>query len=178
MARRTRDRVFAWVVVIAFTFSTLSVSVAIIWQLMAEKKDSKQSAQQTPAEKNNPNKLKGKQMQDFTPIAEVTELQVIDLQAGDGQEVKAGDKLTVDYTGAVAATGKVFESSLDSGQQATFPLDGVIVGWQEGLLGMKVGGKRRLVIPAEKAYGAQSPSSDIPANAALVFDVTLHKIGQ
>jgi peptidylprolyl isomerase len=178
MARRTRDRVFAWVVVIAFTFSTLSVSVALIWQLMAENRDSKQAAQQAEAVKNNPNKLKGKQMQDFTPIADVTELQVIDLQAGDGQEVKAGDTLTVDYTGAVAATGKIFESSLDSGQKAEFPLDGVIVGWQEGLLGMKVGGKRRLIIPAEKAYGAQSPSADIPANAALVFDVTLHKIGQ
>ncbi len=178
MARRTRDRVFAWVVVIAFTFSTLSVSVAIIWQIMAEKKDSKQSSQRTVPEKNDPNKLKGKQMQDFTPIADVAELQVIDLKAGDGQEVKAGDTLTVDYTGAVAATGKVFESSLDSGQQATFPLDGVIKGWQEGLIGMKVGGKRRLIIPAEKAYGAQSPSADIPANAALVFDVTLHKIGK
>lgn len=184
MARR-KDRIFAWVVVIAFAFSTLSVSVALIWQLVDENKQNKQAQQQlenvkkqSEKDANDPNKLKGKQMQDFTPIADVKELQVIDLKAGDGQEVKAGDTLTVDYTGAVAATGKVFESSLDSGQKATFPLDGVIQGWQEGLVGMKVGGKRRLIIPAEKAYGAQSPSPDIPANAALVFDVTLHSIGK
>lgn len=178
MARRTRDRVFAWVLVSAFTFSTLSVSVALIWQLVAENKQNKQTAQQIEAENNDPNKLKGKQMPDFTPIAEVKELQIIDLKPGDGQAVKAGDTLTVDYTGALATTGKIFESSLDSGQQATFSLDGVIVGWQEGLVGMKVGGKRRLIIPAEKAYGAQAQGPDIPANSALVFDVTLHKIGQ
>jgi peptidylprolyl isomerase len=175
MARK-RDRIFALVVVVAFTISTLSVSIALIWQLASENKDNKKTQQQLEAAQNDPNKLKGKQMQDFTPIAQVDDLQIIDLQAGTGDEVKATDTLTVDYTGAVAATGKIFESSLDSGQKAEFPLSGVITGWQEGLLGMKVGGKRRLIIPAEKAYGAQSPSPDIPANAALVFDVILHGI--
>ncbi|HSX32179.1 MAG TPA: FKBP-type peptidyl-prolyl cis-trans isomerase, partial [Candidatus Saccharimonadales bacterium] len=85
----------------------------------------------------------------------------------------------VDYTGAVAATGVIFQSSLDSGQPVSFPLGNVIQGWQEGIPGMKVGGTRRLIIPAAKAYGASPPQgSNIPANADLVFDVTLHKIGQ
>jgi FKBP-type peptidyl-prolyl cis-trans isomerase len=91
--------------------------------------------------------------------------------------VKASDTITVDYTGAVAATGIIFQSSLDSGQQATFALKQVIPGWTQGIPGMKVGGTRRLLIPANLAYGANPPSgSGIPANAALVFDVTVHKI--
>ena len=116
-------------------------------------------------------------MQNFTPVATVTELQATDLTPGNGDEVKAGDTVTVDYTGAVAATGTVFQSSLDSGQPVTFGLNDVIVGWKEGLVGMKVGGTRRLLIPAEKAYGANPPAG-IPVNAALVFDVTLHSIGK
>jgi FKBP-type peptidyl-prolyl cis-trans isomerase len=83
----------------------------------------------------------------------------------------------VDYTGAVAATGTIFESSLDTGQPANFPLSGVIKGWQEGIPGMKEGGKRRLIIPADLAYGA-SGNGTIPPNAALVFDVTLISVGQ
>jgi peptidylprolyl isomerase len=171
---KRRDRIFILVIVAAFLFTTIGVSVATILAIMSEKKQTN-TAQQAPPP-SSANKLKGTNMQDFTPVPNVTELQVTDLQPGTGEEIKATDTLTVDYTGAVAATGKVFESSLDSGQPATFALSGVIQGWQEGLLGMKVGGKRRLIIPAEKAYGAQSPSPDIPANAALVFDVTLHKI--
>ena len=69
-----------------------------------------------------------------------------------------------------------FESSLDSGQQATYGLNQFIQGWTEGLVGMKEGGVRRLVIPAAKAYGENPPSADIPANADLVFDVTLHTV--
>jgi len=87
--------------------------------------------------------------------------------------------VTVDYTGAVAATGVIFQSSIDSGQPVTFSLDQVIDGWKEGMVGMKIGGKRRLIIPADKAYGANPPqNSGIPANAPLVFDVTLYSIGQ
>lgn len=174
---KTRDRIFIIVIAVTFLVSSVGVSVAALWAVLSENKDNSTETAQTQ-ETNNPNALKGKQMQDFTPVQSVDKLEVIDLQPGTGQEVKAGDQLTVDYTGAVATTGKVFESSLDSGQQATLGLDQVIDGWKEGLVGMKVGGKRRLVIPAEKAYGAQSPSPDIPANSPLVFDITLHKIGQ
>ena len=117
-------------------------------------------------------------MQNFTPVSSVTSLQTTDLTPGTGATVKAGDTVTVDYTGAVAATGVIFQSSLDSGQPVTFSLSQVIAGWTEGIPGMKVGGTRRLLIPASLAYGANPPSgSGIPANAALVFDVTLHSIG-
>ena len=112
-------------------------------------------------------------------MSHIDSLQKQDTTEGTGPEVKAGDTVTVDYTGAVAATCVIFQSSLDTGQPASFPLSNVIQGWQEGIPGMKVGGTRRLLIPAAQAYGANPPQgSGIPANADLVFDVTLHKIGQ
>jgi peptidylprolyl isomerase len=79
------------------------------------------------------------------------------------------------YTGAVADTGVIFQSSLDSGPSpVTFALNQVIIGWQDGIPGMKVGGVRQLLIPAAEAYGTNPPAnSGIPANAALVFNVTL-----
>jgi FKBP-type peptidyl-prolyl cis-trans isomerase len=79
----------------------------------------------------------------------------------------------------VASTGKIFQSSKDTGQPVPLSLSQVIAGWSQGIPGMKEGGTRRLLIPAALAYGAQPPQgSDIPANADLVFDVTVHKIGQ
>lgn len=128
------------------------------------------------AKVDDPSKLKGKQLEGFTPIPKIETLASEDLKVGDGEEVKKGATLTVDYTGAVASTGKIFESSKDSGKPATFPLGQVIKGWQDGLPGAKVGSVRRLLIPAEQAYGAQSPSPDIPANSDLVFDITVISI--
>ena len=113
-------------------------------------------------------------MDNFTPVAQVDDLQIIDLKEGTGQEVKEGDTVTVDYTGAVAATGKIFESSKDSGQPATFALSGVIEGWTKGMPGMKEGGVRRLVIPASMAYGASEGHELQKDN--LVFDIELHSI--
>lgn len=111
----------------------------------------------------------------FTPVEKVLSLQKIDIVSGTGAEVKTGDTVSVHYTGAVASTGEVFQSSKDFGiEPVTFPLGGVIKGWTEGIPGMKVGGTRRLVIPAEMAYGSNPPpGSGIPANADLVFDVEL-----
>lgn len=175
MARK-RERIFALVMAMAFLVTTVGVSAAVIYQIVQDNKDSKNASQNDATATK---KLEGTQMQNFTPVATVDTLQATDLTPGNGQEVKAGDTVTVDYTGAVAATGTVFQSSLDSGQPVTFGLNEVIVGWKEGLVGMKVGGTRRLLIPAEKAYGANPPSgSGIPANAPLVFDVTLHSIGK
>jgi FKBP-type peptidyl-prolyl cis-trans isomerase FkpA len=114
-------------------------------------------------------------LDNFTPVDTVSELQIIDLQTGDGQEVPAGATVTVDYTGALASTGQIFQSSKEFGQSITFPLGGVIAGWRDGLVGMKIGGTRRLLIPAAQAYGSQSQSG-IPANSDLVFDIVLHSI--
>jgi FKBP-type peptidyl-prolyl cis-trans isomerase len=116
-----------------------------------------------------------KTLSNFTPVSKTTKLEKIDLVVGSGEEVKAGATVSVHYTGAVAATGVIFQSSKDFGTEpVTFPLSGVIKGWTDGIPGMKVGGTRRLVIPADQAYGANPPGgSGIPANADLVFDVEL-----
>lgn len=116
-------------------------------------------------------------MDNFTPVTDVTQLQVTDIKPGDGPEVQAGATITAHYTGALAATGDVFQSSKDFGRPIQFGLNQVIKGWTDGVPGMKVGGVRRLVIPAEQAYGAAPPpGSGIPANAPLVFDIELVSI--
>lgn len=178
---RLRERIFLGVVAITFLLTSVGGTGFIIWQMIQDNKKTKTQTDQTAINDtaNDPNKLEGKQMDNFTPVEKIDSLQTIDLEPGTGNEVKPGDTVTVDYTGAVAATGKIFQSSLDMGQKATFGLDQVIAGWKEGIVGMKEGGKRRLLIPADKAYGANPPQgSGIPANADLVFDVKLHKIGQ
>lgn len=168
---RKRDRIIALVIAIAFFATSFAVSFFVIWEMYSDSKESKTVNQ------NSRQVLRGTKMADFTPVAEVTELQTIDLEVGTGDEVQPGAVVTVDYTGALAADGTIFQSSLDMGQPVTFSLDGVIKGWTDGIPGMKVGGKRRLIIPAEQAYGAQSRDG-IPPNSALVFDVTLHAIGE
>lgn len=110
----------------------------------------------------------------FTPSGDVTELETVDLEVGAGAEAAAGSTITVHYTGWLASDGTIFDSSHLRGEPATFGLDSVIAGWTEGIPGMKEGGKRRLIIPSEKAYGASgTPDGSIPANADLVFEVEL-----
>ncbi len=122
--------------------------------------------------------LQGTRLNDFTPIDDVSELQSIDLKVGTGDAVQPGATVTAHYTGAVAATGLIFQSSHDFGRAIPFGLNQVIKGWTDGVPGMQVGGTRRLIIPAEQAYGATPPpGSGIPANAALVFDIELVAVG-
>lgn len=100
---------------------------------------------------------------------------VQDVIVGTGAEAKSGDSVTVQYVGVLFSNGKEFDSSWKAGKPFTFDLGsgGVIAGWDQGVEGMKVGGRRRLIIPAELAYGAAGSPPSIPANAALVFDVDL-----
>lgn len=115
----------------------------------------------------------GTKLPNFEPRDTVSELETVDTEVGKGPEVQPGATVTVHYTGALVKNGIIFQSSHDFGNPITFGLDQVIAGWTEGVPGMKVGGTRRLVIPAEKAYGSSSPAPNIPANSDLVFDIEL-----
>lgn len=105
-------------------------------------------------------------------------LQFEDVTLGSGQEAKAGCTAVVHYTGWLyvnGQTGSKFDSSKDRGQPFDFPLGAghVIRGWDEGVQGMKVGGTRRLIIPADLGYGARGAGGVIPPNATLLFEVEL-----
>ena len=99
-----------------------------------------------------------------------------DLTPGTGAEVAASSTVTVDYIGVACSTGKIFDASYASGQPATFPLSGVIPGWSQGLVGMKVGGKRLLGIPSDLAYGPDGYPPAIAPDEALWFVVELKSV--
>lgn len=108
-----------------------------------------------------------------------TTLTVKDQVEGTGPAAQAGDTVTVNYVGALP-DGTVFDASAKHGQPFSFTLGQhqVIAGWDQGLVGMKVGGKRLLIIPPDMGYGAQGAGGVIPPNATLIFQVELVKIGQ
>ncbi|MBK5109910.1 MAG: FKBP-type peptidyl-prolyl cis-trans isomerase [Thermoleophilia bacterium] len=101
-----------------------------------------------------------------------------DIVAGEGPAAKIGDTVSMQYVGAVYDTGTEFDASWDRGEAFDFTLGGgeVIEGWDEGIVGMKAGGRRKLVIPPDLAYGAQGSPPTIPADATLTFVVDLEEI--
>jgi FKBP-type peptidyl-prolyl cis-trans isomerase len=104
-------------------------------------------------------------------------LKYVDLQVGSGDTAKPGDLVTVHYTGWLV-DGAKFDSSVDRRQPFSFPLGAgrVIKGWDEGVAGMKVGGKRKLTIPPDLGYGTRGAGGVIPPNATLLFDVELLEV--
>jgi peptidylprolyl isomerase len=118
------------------------------------------------------------------PVVEVpsgdppTELVSTDIVEGDGATAAAGDQVTVQYVGVDYSTGEQFDASWDNGQPFPFQLGGgqVIPGWDQGVEGMKVGGRRELVIPPDLAYGAQGSPPDIAPDATLVFVIDLLEV--
>ncbi|OGL25227.1 hypothetical protein A3A68_01595 [Candidatus Saccharibacteria bacterium RIFCSPLOWO2_01_FULL_48_13] len=132
------------------------------------------------------NKLEGTKLPNYTPVKQVSKLSCIDGVVGSGSTINSFNTITANYTGAMASSGVIFESSLDSGQPITVALNQVIEGWAKGLAGMQVGGTRRLMIPAEMAYGTQGSCKTvdqtdptkcqeyaIAPNTPLVFDVSV-----
>ena len=107
------------------------------------------------------------------------DLQIEILQEGSGQEAKNNDKVSVHYTGWLE-DGTEFDSSLDRGEPFTFILGigKVIQGWDQGVLGMKIGEKRKLIIPSELGYGVVGRGDSIPPNATLIFEIELLDITQ
>jgi len=112
-------------------------------------------------------------------IREIQGMKIETLKEGAGAEAKNGDTVTVHYTGTLE-NGTKFDSSLDRGTPFSFTLGTgkVIRGWDLGVLGMKVGEKRKLTIPSELGYGSQGAGGVIPPNATLIFEVELLRINQ
>jgi FKBP-type peptidyl-prolyl cis-trans isomerase len=107
-----------------------------------------------------------------------TELVINDIVEGEGAAAKDGDRVSVQYVGALYDTGQEFDASWDRGEPFELTLGGgtVIQGWDQGLIGMKAGGRRELIIPADLGYGAQGSPPSIPADAALIFVVDMLSI--
>lgn len=175
-----RIRRFIWLfMAILFIVSALGVGVYAFWTnthktgstgyigCVAPKSDQKFSQNYSSGGKLANTKLVG-----YAPAKVPGYVSCIDFKQGSGATATVTSTVTVIYTGALATSGVIFQSSLDTGQPATLPLNQVIPGWSAAIPGMKVGGQRRLLIPAQYGYGAQAQAG-IPANSDLVFDVTL-----
>lgn len=189
MSTTKTQRIVSLIIALFFIGSTVGVLAYYVVQNKQQEQEAQQLqdlqnqlnnqqlAEPTPTPTASQNVLQGTSLQGFTPTSSIPTLQTVDLTEGTGDAVPQGATVTVNYTGAVASTGTIFQSSLDMGQPISFSLSGVIQGWTDGIPGMKVGGTRRLLIPASLAYGANPPSgAGIPANADLVFDVELISI--
>ncbi|GAB34803.1 FKBP-type peptidyl-prolyl cis-trans isomerase [Gordonia otitidis] len=105
-----------------------------------------------------------------------TELEIADIIVGDGEEAKPSDVVDVHYVGVDFESGEEFDSSWDRGQSANFPLDRLIPGWQQGIPGMKVGGRRRLTVPPALAYGPEGAGHRL-SGRTLVFVIDLLGVG-
>jgi FKBP-type peptidyl-prolyl cis-trans isomerase len=183
MANGKGQRVAAFLLALMFLLTTVGAAGYVIYQLRTESagivNESTTVTEQTP--EADPNTCGGTAMSPVEPRAipeittaqtPVTELEKIDVVVGEGTEVQPGDCVGALYYGTLATTGEKFDGNYETGQPIEFSLDGVIPGWTEGIPGMKVGGVRRLVIPAELAYGEQA-NGGIPANSDLVFEVQI-----
>jgi peptidylprolyl isomerase len=113
---------------------------------------------------------------DFPGGEPPSELQVTDLTVGDGREAEPGDRVLVHYVGVDFESGEEFDSSWNRGEPIEFPLRGLIQGWQDGIPGMRVGGRRQLVCPPELAYGPAGGGHRL-SGRTLVFVIDLLGVG-
>jgi FKBP-type peptidyl-prolyl cis-trans isomerase FkpA len=174
VSKKTVQRIIIGIIALTMTVGTLGAYFIMILQTK-ETTNQSQGAQSQTQYPNYPVDSTA-----FKVGGKVSELQKTELTEGTGQEAKTGDKVKVHYKGTFAQTGQKFDSSYDSGEPVSFDLKSgsVIEGWVEGVPGMKVGGKRRLVVPAELGYGAQGYPGSIPPNTDLVFEIELIGVNQ
>ena len=148
-----------FVITIIFIIAVILVSV-FIWQSGGKKNED----------------LSERQTENMEPTTNQTGLKIEDIQVGQGAEVKKGDTVVMHYKGTLT-DGTQFDSSYDRGEpfETVIGVGQVIQGWDEGVPGMKVGGKRKLTIPPDMGYGA-SGAGPIPPNSTLIFEVELLEI--
>lgn len=179
---RPRERIFAWIGILVAVMSAGALSVAVIAQQIMQNQANSQANNAPASSVNNCSNTSTNEPTYAAPPAytlpqPLSGLQSTDMSAGSGQAAKAGDCLVVKYYGTLAKDGTLFDENYTKTTAFAFTLGQgqVIQGWDQGLVGMKVGGERRLAIPAALAYGDQATGS-IPANADLVFYVRLLSI--
>lgn len=177
---RMRERIFAGFGAVLFLGSACALTVYAIAETNSSSSNisntTSQSKQQNCTDPHTEVALSAPAA--YAPTEPVKNLQITDLTVGSGKAAKDGDCLVVKYYGTLASNGKEFDQNFTETTGFPFVLGQgqVISGWDQGMVGMKAGGTRRLVIPASLAYGSQSPSSAIPANSDLVFVVKLLRI--
>lgn len=172
---RLRDRIFAGMGALLFFGSACALTVFVVLNPGGDTTADTQSTKQACVASGSEESLPAPDA--YQATEPVTELQSTDLTKGSGAAAKAGDCLVMKYYGMLAADGSMFEEDFTSSEAFAFTLGQgqVIEGWDQGLVGMKAGGMRRLVIPASLAYKDQA-NGKIPANADLVFVVKLVRI--
>lgn len=179
-----QQRIIALSGAIVFFLSIIGLTVVVIFTMIQENKNADTNPAQDPTAAANACQAPTEGIETlaepeaFVAEADVTELQTTDIEDGTGEAAKTGDCLVVKYYGTLASNGEKFDGNFTDPTAFAFTLGQgqVIQGWDEGLVGMKEGGVRRIVIPSDKAYGEQSPSEQIPANSDLVFQVKLLEV--
>lgn len=187
---KPHQRAFALTIALVFLITTVATSVFVVWAIIDENKNKNSQTDTTASSTSSETALDqdvcggavtGKEQlpapEAYKPSRDVTELEKTTLQQGNGQEVRNGDCIVAKYYGTLATNGEMFDENFTSDSAFSFEVGTgqVIKGWDEGLVGAKVGETRRLVIPSDKAYGEQGQSS-IPPNADLVFVVKVFEI--
>jgi FKBP-type peptidyl-prolyl cis-trans isomerase FkpA len=175
MANNNGQRVAALLLALMFLLTTVGAAAYVIYQLNVEEAglvNESTDISTQPEEPVQEDSIVGQTIENFNPPYDISELRFEDSVVGDGEVVLAGDTVTINYTGALASDGTIFDSSIGR-EPSTFPLGNLIAGWQEGIPGMKVGGVRRLYIPAALGYGESGSGSSIPPNSDLIFDIEL-----
>jgi FKBP-type peptidyl-prolyl cis-trans isomerase len=192
MAIKSGQRVAAFLLAALFLASTVGATAYVVWEInrdpvlvnetaeekaaaeaLAKTREQEAQGEESACGQSEVAAVSPRTLPTTTKVATpVKELKTTDVKVGEGEEVQPGDCVTALYYGTLATDGTKFDGNYETGKAIEFSLNGVIAGWTEGIPGMKVGGIRRLEIPAEKGYGDQSQGS-IPANADLVFEVEI-----